>query len=70
MWPYITAMIFVVFLIWGIVYYARKESANTARLKALKREIKERERAQAVIDNVRNMDDSDVRNRLRQLSKK
>lgn len=63
MW-YITALIFGFFLVGGIVYYARKESANTARLDALKREIKERDRANNIIDNVRNTSIDCVRDKL------
>ena len=64
MW-YITALIFGFFLVGGIVYYARKESANTARLNALKREIKERERANKVVDTVRAMPIDRVRDKLK-----
>lgn len=65
MW-YITALIFGFFLVGCIVYYARKESSNAARLAALKREIKERENAQTIIDNVRRADIDIVRNKLQQ----
>ena len=66
MWTYITALIFGLCLLWGMVYYARKEGAHAARLEALKREIKERKRAQTIIDNVRRTDIDSVRNKLQQ----
>lgn len=66
MWTCITALIFGLCLLWGIVHYARKESSNAARLDALKREIKERQRAQTIIDNVRRTDIDSVRNKLQQ----
>jgi hypothetical protein len=65
MW-YITALIFGFFLVGGIVYYARKEARKSARLNALKREIKERERANKVIDTVRAMPIDRVRDKLKQ----
>lgn len=65
MW-YITALIFGFFLVSGIIYYARKESANAARLNALKREVKERQRAQTIIDNVRREPIDSVRDKLQQ----
>lgn len=69
MW-YITALVFGVSLVCGLVYYARKEARKSARLEALKQEVRERQHAQNLIDNVRNMDDATVRDRLRELSKK
>lgn len=64
MLTYITALIFGLILIVGIVYYARRESANTARLDALKREIKERERAQTILNNVARTNIDRVREKL------
>lgn len=66
MWTYITALIFGLCLFGGIVFFARKEAKSSARLDALKREIKERQRAQTVIDNVRRTDIDSVRNKLQQ----
>lgn len=66
MWTCITALIFGLFLLWGIIHYARKEISNSARLDALKREIKERQRAQTIIDNVRRTDIDSVRDKLQQ----
>lgn len=66
MWIYITALIFGLCLLWGVIHYARKESSNAARLDALKREIKDRQRAQSIIDNVRNMPIDRVRQQLKQ----
>lgn len=66
MWTCITALIFGLCLLWGVIHYARKESSNAARLYALKCEIKERQRAQTIIDNVRRTDIDGVRNKLQQ----
>ena len=66
MWTYITALIFGLCLLWGLVHYARKESSNAARLDALKREIKVRQRAQTINDNVRRMSIDSVRDKLQQ----
>lgn len=66
MWPYITALAFVSFLVWGLVHYARKESANAARLEALKREIKERQRAETIMSSVRQSSIDSVRAKLQQ----
>ena len=66
MWTYITALIFGLCLLFGLIHYARKESSNAARLEALKREIKERQRAQTINDNVRRMSIDSVRNKLQQ----
>ena len=66
MWTYITALIFGLCLLWGLVHYARKESFNAARLDALKREIKVRQRAQTINDNVRRMSIDSVRDKLQQ----
>ena len=66
MWTYITALIFGLWLLFGLIHYARKESSNAARLEALKREIKERQRAQTINDNVRRMSIDSVRNKLQQ----
>lgn len=66
MWTYITALIFGLCLLWGMVYYARKEAKKSERLDALKREAKEIARAQAINDAVRNMSIDSVRDKLQQ----
>ena len=66
MWPYITALIFGLCLVSLVVFYARKSAKESARLEALKREIKERERAQSIIDNVRATPIDSVRDKLKQ----
>lgn len=70
MWPYITALIFLLFLLGILVYFIRKEAEKSARLKAIKAEVKERARANEILDNVRNMDERTVRNRLCELARK
>ena len=70
MWPYITALIFLLFLLGSLVYFIRKEAEKSARLKAIKAEVKERARANEILDNVRNMDERTVRNRLCELARK
>ena len=70
MWQYITALIFGYGLLGGLVYFARREAAKSARLDAIKKEIKERNRAQQIIDNVTAMDARTIRNRLCELSRK
>ena len=64
MW-YITALVFGVSLVCGLVYYARKEARKSARLEALKKEVKERERVQKIQQHVADMPLADVRQRLR-----
>ena len=66
MWIYITALIFGSGLVGLVVYLARQDATKLARLEALKREIKERERAQSVIDTVRNTPIASVRDKLKQ----
>lgn len=70
MWTYITALIFGFGLLGGLVYFARKEAKKSARLKSLKDEVKERARANEILDNVRAMDERTVRNRLCELARK
>ena len=70
MWPYITALIFLLFLLGILVYFIRKEAEKSARLKALKKEVREKQYAQNLISSVNAMDDNSVRDRLRKLSKK
>lgn len=65
MW-YLTALIFAFVLLGGIIYYARQEGKKSARLDALKREIKERERAQSILDNVARTNIDRVREKLQQ----
>ena len=66
MWPYITALIFLLFLLGILVYFIRKEAEKSARLSALKKEIKERNRAQKIVDTVRNTHIDRVRDKLQQ----
>ena len=66
MWLYITALVFVFSLLSLLVYFVRQEGSKSARLEALKREIKERERAQSIIDNVRATPIDSVRDKLKQ----
>lgn len=66
MWIYITALLFGLGLLFGLIHYARKESSNSARLEALKRELKERERAETIISSVRQSSIDSVRNKLQQ----
>lgn len=70
MWTYITALVFIVFLIVALIYYVRKDAEKSVRLIALKRELQERQRGQMLIDDVRNMDERTVRNRLHGLANK
>lgn len=66
MWMYLAALIFGLSLLGGIIFLSRKEGKNSARLEALKNEIKERERAQTIINNVRNTSIDSVRDKLKQ----
>lgn len=66
MWPYITALIFLLFLLGILVYFIRLDATKSARLSALKKEIKERNRAQKIVDTVRNTPIDRVRHKLQQ----
>lgn len=66
MYIYLAALIFGTGLIWLIVYLAKQDATKSARLEALKREIKERERAAVIVDNVRRMSIDSVRDKLKQ----
>lgn len=66
MWPYITALILALVLLSLVVYYARRNGQQAARLEALKREVKERQRAQTIIDTVNRTDSNRVRDKLQQ----
>lgn len=66
MWPYITALIFLLFLLGILVYFIRLDATKSARLSALKKEIKERNRAQKIVDTVRNTPIDRVRDKLQQ----
>lgn len=66
MWIYIAALILVLFLLSLVVYYARRNGQQAARLEALKREVKERQRAQNIIDTVNRTDSNRVRDKLQQ----
>lgn len=70
MWWTIAALIFGLFSLTAVVVFARRDGRQSARLEALKREIKGRERANKIVNAVRNMDDDTVRDRLRDISKK
>ena len=65
MW-YLTALIFGIFLLGGVICYARREAKHFERLESLKREAKEIARAQAINDSVRNMSIDSVRDKLQQ----
>lgn len=65
-WAYFTALFFGFGFLGILVYFIRQETAKSARLAALKQEIKERERAQSISDNVRNMPIDRVRQQLKQ----
>lgn len=64
MLTYITALIFVLCLLGVLIYFIRQEAKKSARLDALKREIKERERAQTILDNVSRTNIDRVREKL------
>lgn len=66
MWVYLAALIFGTGLIGLIVYLAKQDATKSARLEALKREIKERERAETIISSVRQSSIDSVRNKLQQ----
>lgn len=66
MWPYITALIFLLFLLWILVHFVRLDATKSARLAALKKEIKERSRAKKIVDTVRNTTIDRVRDKLQQ----
>lgn len=66
MWTCITALIFGLILLGVLMFLARRDGTKSARLEALKREIKERQRAQTINDNVRRMSIDSVRNKLQQ----
>lgn len=60
------AIIFGCGLVGLVVFFARQDGERAERLAALKREIKERENAQTIIDNVRRTDIDSVRDKLQQ----
>lgn len=57
-------------LLGAVFVLARKNGSKAAQLEALKAEVKERQRANKIMDNVRNMSADDVRRRLQNLSDK
>ena len=73
-WLKLGVLLAIVGLFACVLYYARKEARKTEQVANLRREIerqaKEQERANAIIDNVRNMSDSNVRDRLSDISGK
>lgn len=64
MLTYITALIVFICLLGVLIYFVRQEAKKSARLDALKREIKERERAQTILDNVARTNIDRVREKL------
>ena len=66
MWTYITALICGLILLGVLMFLARRDGTKSARLEALKREIKVRQRAQTINDNVRRMSIDSVRDKLQQ----
>ena len=66
MGTYITALLFGLCLVGGVVIFARREGKQAARLEALKREIKEHERASQMVTTVRNIPIDRVRDKLQQ----
>ena len=56
----------------ALLAIVRKNGKQAERLRAMRetaeREARERAKANEIIDNVRNMDDDDVRDRLRRIS--
>ena len=70
MWFILAALIVGLCLLLGLVAFVYRAGRQSARLEALKREIKDRERASKIVNSVRNMDDDTVRERLRDISKK
>lgn len=63
---YLLALVFGCGLIGLVIYFARQDGERAERLAALKREIKERENAQTIIDNVRRTNIDSVREKLKQ----
>lgn len=63
---YLLALVFGCGLIGIVVYFAKQDGERAERLAALKREIKERENAQTIIDNVRSTNIDIVRDKLQQ----
>lgn len=74
MWLYILLIVAYCSLFGTIIFLARREGSKSAKLAALKKEVadraKEQAKANAIIDSVRNMSNSDVRGRLRTISGK
>lgn len=74
MWQYLLVIVAFGGLMSVVVYLASKNGSKSAQLEALKAEIKknaeEQRRANEAIDRVRNMSESDVRNRLSNLQGK
>lgn len=64
MWQYILALTCGLCLLSAVVLFARRDAKKAEHIKALKREIKERERAQVIMDTVRNRPIDSVRNKL------
>ena len=73
-WQYLLAIVAFGVMMSIVVYLASKEGSKSAQLEALKAELKKRaeeqRRANETVDRVRNMSESDVRNRLHDVSSK
>lgn len=65
MWQYILALTCGLCLLSAVVLFARRDAKRAEHIKALKREIKEREYANRVCDAVRNMPIDSVREKLK-----
>ena len=74
MWLYILLIVAYCSLFGTIIFLARREGSKSAKLAALKKEVadraKEQAKANAILDNVRNMSNGDVRGRLCTISGK
>lgn len=74
MWQYLLAIVAFGGLMSVVVYLASKNGSKSAQLEALKAEIRknaeEQRRANEAIDRVRNMSESDIRNRLSNIHSK
>lgn len=69
MWFILAALIVGLCLLLGVVAFVYRAGRQSARLSALKREIKEREKANKILNAVRNLDDNAVRERLHNIPK-
>lgn len=65
MW-YLTALGFFLFFLGVLIFFIHQEATKSARLDALKREIKKRERANKILDSVARTNIDRVRDKLQQ----